>query len=122
MFPLSGVSQAPLRSSPKREKTHHPRRFQTWMDALRDMHHYCTLFARENGILQVSPVSAIVRISGPWSVMATVCSNWAERRPSFVTTVHLSESSRVSYDPALIIGSIVRVIPDRSRGPREGCR
>src|SRR5579884_1803831 len=28
-----------------------------------------------------------VRISGPWSVTATVCSKWAAREPSRVTTV-----------------------------------
>ena len=35
-----------------------------------------------------------VRISGPSSVMAMVCSVWADRRPSAVTTVHSSSSSR----------------------------
>lgn len=29
-----------------------------------------------------------VRLSNPWSVIRMVCSNWAEREPSFVTAVH----------------------------------
>jgi hypothetical protein len=42
----------------------------------------------------------------PLSVIATVCSKWAEGRPSLVTTVHPSESCLVSCLPRFIMGSI----------------
>ena len=43
-----------------------------------------------------APGHGRVRISGPSSVMAMVCSAWAARRPSAVTTVHWSSRSAVS--------------------------
>ena len=45
-----------------------------------------------------------MRIRGPLAVMAMVCSKWAERLPSAVTTVHLSLSVRVAGLPTVIIG------------------
>src|SRR6185437_7620782 len=44
----------------------------------------------------LAPPSAAVRTQGPSAVMATVCSKWAARLPSAVTTVQSSSSSRVS--------------------------
>src|SRR5699024_4699844 len=41
-----------------------------------------------------SPFYAVVNISWPSSVIATVCSKWAHREPSCVTTVQLSASVR----------------------------
>src|SRR5215510_5717446 len=58
-----------------------------------------------------------VNISGAPSVTSTVCSKWAEGRPSAVTTVHLSSSTRTFAWPMLIIGSIARVMPCRRTGP-----
>ncbi len=58
-----------------------------------------------------------VKISGPLSVIATVCSKWAERLPSCVTAVHPSSNIFTPETPALIIGSIASVIPGLSRGP-----
>ncbi len=53
-------------------------------------------------------------------MIATVCSKWAEREPSWVTTVHLSGSVRVTGEPIVIIGSMASVIPARSAAPRRG--
>jgi glutamate formiminotransferase/formiminotetrahydrofolate cyclodeaminase len=66
--------------------------------------------------------AATVRIRGaePSSPIATVCSKWADRAPSAVTTVHLSGSVRISAPPTLTIGSIAIVIPGTRRGPRLG--
>ena len=44
----------------------------------------------------LSPVYAAVRMRGPSSVIATVCSKCADRLPSAVTTVHRSDSVRVA--------------------------
>ena len=63
---------------------------------------------------------AAVRILGPFAVMATVCSKWAERLPSAVTTVHLSPSVLVTGLPMVIIGSIASVIPSRRSGAAIG--
>ena len=63
---------------------------------------------------------AAVRILGPLTVMATVCSKCADRLPSAVTTVHLSPRVLVAGLPTVIIGSIASVIPSSSRGPRLG--
>ena len=52
-----------------------------------------------------------VRISAPSSVMSRVCSNWADGRPSAVSTVHSSSHSTQSGVPRLSIGSMVNVIP-----------
>ena len=52
-----------------------------------------------------------VRISAPASVTSTVCSNWALRRRSLVTTVQLSSHMSQSAVPSVSIGSIVNVIP-----------
>ena len=55
-------------------------------------------------------------------MIATVCSKWAARLPSAVTTVHLSSRVRVAGLPAVIIGSIASVIPSSRRGPRVAAR
>src|SRR5258706_1255185 len=52
-----------------------------------------------------------VSTSKPSSVTRMVCSHWAEREWSAVTIVQPSPSWRMSRLPALIIGSIVKVIP-----------
>ena len=58
------------------------------------------------------PCSVSVRISGPSSVMRSVCSHWADNPPSRVRTVHPSASGRlVCHVPVLIIGSIVKHVP-----------
>src|SRR5690606_26464390 len=43
-----------------------------------------------------------VRISGPWSVMATVCSNWTAMDPSRVRTVQPSGSMVTRQSPMVI--------------------
>src|SRR6266566_4699319 len=65
-------------------------------------------------------VQVVVRILGPLSVTATVCSKCADSDPSWVTTVHLSSSVRIAEPPILIIGSIAIVMPGARRGPRFG--
>ena len=62
----------------------------------------------------------LVKISGPRSVIATVCSNWADSEPSEVMTVQPSSSKSQWWAPALIIGSIVKTMPGRSFGPGSG--
>src|SRR3990172_5302145 len=64
--------------------------------------------------------SGNVRISGPFSVTATVCSKCAERRPSAVTAVQSSSSVRTSPVPAFSIGSRASTMPARSRTPAPG--
>src|SRR5205814_1752384 len=54
-----------------------------------------------------------VNTSGPWSVMAMVCSKWAERLPSAVTTLQPSSRRRVPGLPVLIMGSTANTIPVR---------
>ena len=61
-----------------------------------------------------------VRIRGPSGSTATVCSKCAERLPSTVTTVHLSFNVRISGRPTFTMGSMARVIPGLSCGPRFG--
>src|SRR5690242_20086082 len=56
-----------------------------------------------------------VRISAPSPVTRMVCSNWAVRDRSRVTTVQSSAHFSFSLDPNVIIGSMVNVIPG-SRG------
>ena len=48
------------------------------------------------------------------SVTSTVCSNWAERDPSAVTTVQPSSRRLVGQPPALIMGSMVKTMPGTS--------
>ena len=55
--------------------------------------------------------------TGPFSVMATECSKWAERLPSFVTAVQPSSSMTTSGSPALIMGSMATTSPADSRPP-----
>src|ERR671936_3009810 len=61
-----------------------------------------------------------VRIRGPASVTATVCSKWAASEPSRVEIVHPSSWTWTSGRPAVIIGSIASVMPSLSTGPRPG--
>src|SRR5579864_62617 len=60
---------------------------------------------------------SLVRTSQPPSVTATVCSKWADGRPSAVRTVQPSRSTTTSDPPMLTIGSIASVIPGRSTSP-----
>ena len=57
---------------------------------------------------------------GPASVAATVCSQWAARDPSVVTTVHSSSRIRVLTVPSVSIGSIASTDPAANIGPRPG--
>jgi len=59
----------------------------------------------------------LVSTSKPASVTATVCSHCAERLWSLVTMVQPSASSRIPALPALIIGSMVKVMPGSSSRP-----
>src|SRR5262249_34992833 len=61
-----------------------------------------------------------VRIRGPSSVTATVCSKCAESEPSDEEIDHSSACMTTSGPPAVIIGSIASVIPGSSSGPRPG--
>src|SRR5688572_8251954 len=61
-----------------------------------------------------------VRTSGPSSVTAMVCSTWADRLPSRVTTVQPSSRVRVSGPPTFTMGSTANTIPARSSGPFPG--
>jgi hypothetical protein len=56
-------------------------------------------------------VHGSVRISAPVSVTRRVCSNWALRRRSAVTTVHPSSHISQSGVPRLSIGSMVKTMP-----------
>src|SRR5947209_14817589 len=58
-----------------------------------------------------------VRISGSSLVIKTVCSKWADGRPSAVHTVQPSSSNRTSEVPMLIIGSMASVMPAFNFGP-----
>ena len=63
-----------------------------------------------------------MKTSGPSGVTAMVCSKWAERPPSAVTTLQLSSRVTVSGDPTLTMGSMAKtlpvlmVLPGESRG------
>ena len=59
----------------------------------------------------------MLRISGPFRVMAMSCSNWAERPPSLVRTVQPSASTRHLWLPVLRMGSMVMVMPGSMRKP-----
>ena len=61
-----------------------------------------------------------VSTSKPSSVTKIVCSHCADSDWSLVTTVQPSGSSRTSRRPALIIGSMVKVIPALSSRPVPG--
>src|SRR5205823_12407068 len=61
-----------------------------------------------------------VRTSTPSSVTSTVCSNWAVRLPSAVTAVHPSSQIFTCQLPAVIIGSMVNVMPDSIGVVRRG--
>src|SRR5215207_1852167 len=52
-----------------------------------------------------------VRIRGPSSVTATVCSQCAAREPSAVTTVHSSSSTTVFVVPRVSMGSMASTEP-----------
>src|ERR1700730_11473156 len=61
-----------------------------------------------------------VRIRGPSSVTATVCSQCAARDPSAVTTVHSSSSTAVFVVPRVSIGSIASTEPGARWAPGRG--
>src|SRR5215510_10057710 len=67
-----------------------------------------------------SKTAAAVRICGPPSVIATVCSKCAANEPSLVEIDHSSSCTTTSGPPAVIIGSIANVMPSASSGPRPG--
>src|ERR1022692_2891135 len=68
-----------------------------------------------------SAASALrVRTSYPASVTRTVCSHCADSDWSLVTTVQPSGSSLTSRRPALIMGSMVKVMPAVSSRPVPG--
>ena len=54
-------------------------------------------------------------MSQPSRVTSTVCSHWADREPSTVTTVQPSRKVRQAFPPAFRMGSTARVIPERKR-------
>ena len=60
------------------------------------------------------------RPSAPVSVTSTVWSHCADSERSFVTMVQPSPISRISRRPALIIGSIVNIIPGTSSSSVPG--
>ena len=68
----------------------------------------------------VRPAGDRVKTSGALSVIPIECSNCAERLLSRVTAVHPSDKILVSWRPALIIGSTVKIIPGSSRMPSPG--
>src|SRR5437870_11483073 len=72
------------------------------------------------GQSEILAQSGTVNTSGPSSVTAMVCSKWAERLPSAVTTVQPSSLSRVPGPPALTIGSTASTWPTLSLIPRPG--
>ena len=49
--------------------------------------------------------------SAPVGVISSVCSNWAERRPSLVAAVQSSFHMTCRKLPSQIIGSIVKTWP-----------
>src|SRR6478735_1660942 len=67
-----------------------------------------------------SKTAVAVRICGPASVIATVCSKWAASEPSLVEIDHSSSCTTTSGPPAVIIGSIANVMPSARSGPRPG--
>src|SRR5437763_14678077 len=71
----------------------------------------------EPGQTDILASQGTVSTSGPSSVTAIVCSKWADRRPSPVTTLQPSPSSRVPAPPALTMGSTAKTLPDLSLGP-----
>src|SRR5205809_4387694 len=72
----------------------------------------------DDGALYLNCVFARhVRISGSSFVIRTVCSKWADGRPSAVHTVQPSSSNRTSEVPMLIIGSMASVMPAFNFGP-----
>src|SRR5439155_18250056 len=67
-----------------------------------------------HAVLRPSGSVPRVRISGPSSVTATVCSKCAARLPSTVTAVHRSSRTRTSQLPIVTIGSIASTMPGLS--------
>jgi hypothetical protein len=59
-----------------------------------------------------------VSTSAPVSVTSTVCSHWADRLRSLVTMVQPSGSSEIAALPALIIGSMVKIMPGTQQRSR----
>src|SRR5690606_21167953 len=79
---------------------------------------------RTGGVLRghssLSSPGRRVRISTPSAVTATMCSHCADSERSLVTTVQPSGRTRVWRLPALIIGSMVKVMPSCSTTPSPG--
>ena len=68
----------------------------------------------------IEPAGDRVNISASPSVMPIECSNCADRLLSRVTAVQPSVRILVSARPALIIGSMVKIIPGSSAIPLLG--
>ena len=66
------------------------------------------------------PWARVVKISTPFSVTPTVCSNCADSERSRVTAVQPSDSTFTCGRPRLIIGSTVKNMPGRSTMPSPG--
>src|SRR5262245_43223798 len=63
---------------------------------------------------------AAVRMRGPSAVIATLCSKCAASEWSALEIDHSSSCRTTSGPPAVIIGSIAKVMPSASSGPRPG--
>ncbi len=61
-----------------------------------------------------------VSTSKPSGVTSTVCSHWADSEWSAVTIVQPSARLRIAGRPALIMGSIVKIMPACSLSPVPG--
>ncbi len=61
-----------------------------------------------------------VSTHGPSGVTATVCSQCADCRPSWVTTVQPSSSSSTCGDPSVAMGSTASTMPTSRTIPRPG--
>src|SRR5260221_10001242 len=62
----------------------------------------------------------LVRTTGPVLVITMVSSTCAAKLRSTVLTVQPSLATYTSYLPAVIIGSIAKVMPSRKMGPLPG--
>src|SRR5450830_1007527 len=66
---------------------------------------------RSGGLPRMVGLHGSVSISAPCSVTRRVCSNWAVRLRSAVTTVHPSSHTSHASVPRVSIGSMVKTIP-----------
>ena len=73
-----------------------------------------------SAVSRSSPPSSAVSTQAPFGVRVKVCSKWAAREPSAVTTVQSSARTSVSLVPSVTIGSTASARPGTSFGPRPG--